>query len=278
MTERLDDRALAAALAELGEALSFPPTPRLAPAVVAAIRAAPSRSRAPWSHGQWSLGRWSLGRGLGRSLVLGLAATLLLAGLAAAIGFALGGLRITFGGPSPGSPLPHRLVLERAFGDPVSVDQLDERLAFTPLAPTLVELGAPDHVYVAEPPAGGGLALIWGDRPRFAADPESGLSIVLTEFRADIGPETFEKMVNAGVRIEVVRVNGHPAYWIEGGEHFFFYRDANGEVVEGTLRLVESALVWEQDGLTLRIEGAPSRREAVRIAESLAPLGPLGPG
>jgi hypothetical protein len=69
-----------------------------------------------------------------------------------------------------------------------------------------------------------------------------------------------------------VSVSGAPGYWIEGGEHFFFYRDADGEVVDDTLRLVGTALVWEQDGLTLRVEGAPNLAAALRIAESLAPL------
>jgi hypothetical protein len=260
MTDWLKDRGLEEALADLGASLRFPPTPPLAAAVAVAIR-----SGRP-------AGSWSFGRPLRRGLALGLAAALLLAGLAAAIGFALGGLRITFGGPPPGSPLPDEVIVERAFGDPVALDQLAERLGFAPVAPTLPELGGPDHSFVATPPAGGALALVWGERPGFAADPESGIGVVLTEFRADIGPDTFEKMVDSGVRVESATVNGQPGYWIEGGEHFFFYRDADGQVVESTLRLVGSALVWEEHGLTLRIEGAPSLAEALRIAGSLAPL------
>jgi hypothetical protein len=260
MTDRLDDRALEAALAELGGSLMYPPTPQLATAVAMALRAQPGRRS------------WSFGRPLRRGLGLGLAAALLVVGVAAAIGFALGGLRITFGGPSPESAIPSDGVSERAFGDPVGLDELGARLGFEPLAPTLAELGVPDHAYVAEPPSGGSLALIWGDRPGFAADRGSGIGVVLTEFRADIGPETFEKMLSSGVRVESVSVNEGPGYWIEGGEHFFFYRDADGEVVEDTLRLIGTALVWEQDGLTLRIEGAPSLRDALRIASSLSPL------
>jgi hypothetical protein len=260
MTDRADDRALEAALADLGRSLLFPPTPPMAMAVATVIRSEPTRRS------------WSFGRPLRRGLALGLAAALLVAGLAAAIGFALGGLRITFGEPSPGTAIPEEVVIERAFGDPVALDELAGRLAFEPVAPTLSELGAPDHAYVAEPPSGGSLALIWGDRPGFAADPESGIGVVLTEFRADIGPETFEKMLSSGVHVEPVTVNAAPGYWIEGGEHFFFYRDAGGRVVEDTLRLVGTALVWEQEDLTLRIEGAADLRVALRIAESLAPL------
>jgi hypothetical protein len=260
MTDRADDRALETALADLAGSLLFPPTPQLALAVAAAIRSEPARRS------------WSFGRPLRSGLALGLAAALLVAGLAAAIGFALGGLRITFDGPSPGTAIPEAVVIERAFGDPVRLDELAGRLAFAPVAPTISELGAPDHAYVAEPPTGGSLALIWGDRPGFPADSESGIGVVLTEYRADIGPETFEKMLSSGVRVESVTVNGGPGYWIEGGEHFFFYRDADGQVVQDTLRLVGTALVWEEGGLTLRIEGAPGLQDALRIAESLSPL------
>ncbi|HYM52702.1 MAG TPA: hypothetical protein VEW45_04360 [Candidatus Dormibacteraeota bacterium] len=257
----LDELALGEALADLGASLQFPPTPALATAVGVAIRSEPAARPS-----------WSFGRPLRGGLALGLVAALLVAGLAAAIGFALGGLRITFGEPLPGSPLPDGAVNERAFGDRVALDQVGDRLAFAPLAPTLPELGVPDHAYVAEPPSGGALALIWGDRPGLPADPESGIGLVLTEFRADIGPDTFEKMLDSGVSVESTIVNGAPGYWIEGGEHFYFYRDADGQRVEETLRLVGSALVWEQAGLTLRIEGAPGLEDALRIAASLAPL------
>jgi hypothetical protein len=266
MSDRSDNRALEAALADLGQSLLFPPTPPLAAAVATAIRSEPTWGSRPFGR---SL---PFGRPLRRGLGLGLVAALLVAGLAAAIGIALGGLRITFGGPSPGTAIPEQVVIERAFGDPVRLDQLAGRLAFEPVAPTLVELGRPGHAYVAEPPSGGSLALIWGDRPGFAADRQSGIGVVLTEFRADIGPETFEKMLRSGIELESVTVNGAPGYWIEGGEHFFFYRDADGEVVDDTLRLVGTALVWEQGGLTLRIEGAPNLAAALRIAASLAPL------
>jgi hypothetical protein len=260
MTDRPADRSLEQSLTDLGGSLQFPATPQLATAVALAIRSDPARQS------------WSFGRPLRRGLGLGLAAALLVAGLATAIGFALGGLRITFEGAGPGSPLPGEVVLERAFGERVALDRAAERLEFSPLAPTLPELGAPDHAYVAEPPSGGSLALIWGDRPGFAADAESGIGVVLTQFRADIGPESFEKMLSSGVSVRLTTVKDASGYWIEGGEHLFFYRDADGRVVEDSLRLVGTALVWEQGGLTLRIEGAPSLSDALRIARSLAPL------
>jgi hypothetical protein len=91
----------------------------------------------------------------------------------------------------------------------------------------------------------------------------------VTEFAADIGPDTFEKMILEGTSVEPVTVNGRPGWWIEGGVHAFFYRDASGRMVDTTLRLVSSALIWEEDGLALRVEGAPDLAAAMRAAASL---------
>jgi hypothetical protein len=261
MTDRYlpDDAALELALADLGASIDWPATPDLARGVARTIARpmAPAPVRPFW-------------RPFRRSLVLGLVAALVVAGLAAAIGFALGGLRISFGGPVPGSPLPPSVVLERGFGEETSLEEARSRLGFVPLTPTLSELGEPDHVFVSSLVEGGALSLVWGDRPGLPADPESGIGIVITEFRADIGPESFEKMIRSGVSVEPVSVEGARGYWIEGGEHYFFFRDANGEVVESTLRLVGNALVWEEaGGRTLRVEGAPTLGDALRIAESL---------
>ncbi len=80
-----------AALADLAAAIEWPATPPLAASVGAAIRT--GTPRAPG---------WRPAR---RALVLGVLAALLIAGLAAAVGIALGGLRILGSGEPPGSPL-----------------------------------------------------------------------------------------------------------------------------------------------------------------------------
>jgi hypothetical protein len=113
------------------------------------------------------------------------------------------------------------------------------------------------------------VALVYGDRSGFPADAKSGIGVLITEFRADIGPESFEKLIQQGVRVEEVSVNGTTGYWVAGGNHYYFYRNADGEVVDGTLRLVGDTLIWEEDGLTLRIEGAPSLAAAQELAAAL---------
>jgi hypothetical protein len=247
------DRGLEAALSDLAAAIDWPATPALAPSVAASIRA-----------GSLPRERWLPAR---RGLVLGILAALLVAGLATAIGFALGGLRITTG-PPPGSALPASVVAERGFGEPVGMDQAAQSLGEL-LLPTDPALGDPDHVFFDSRTQS--VALTWGERPGLPADRASGLGIVVTQFRADIGPQTFEKVINSGTRIEPASVGGATAYWIEGGQHYFFFRGANGQVLDANIRLVGTTLMWERDGLTVRIEGAPSLADAVRIAESMVP-------
>jgi hypothetical protein len=188
-------------------------------------------------------------------------------GAAAAIGIALGGLRIISGGPPPGSPLPDAVVLERGFGEPTTLEAAETALGGL-LVPELPALGGPDHVFFDDRTQSA--ALVWGARDGLPADPDTGLGIVVTQFSAGIGPETFEKVIHGGTRVEQVAVGGTTGYWIDGGEHFFYFRTADGNVLETTIRMVGNTLMWERDGLTLRIEGAPSLADAVRIAESMA--------
>jgi hypothetical protein len=64
-----------------------------------------------------------------------------------------------------------------------------------------------------------------------------------------------------------VTVSGRPAVWV-GRPHVVFYTDRDGQMREETARLAGSTLVWEADGVTYRVEGELSEREAIEIAES----------
>jgi len=258
MTAFRPDDVLAAELQALGEALDWPPTPEIGAAVRGRLASEPLRA------GTGFFG-WRPAR---RAVVLAILAVLLAIGVAAGIGFALGGLRIQFGGPPPGSPLPPEIVAERGLGTRTDLDTATAQLGAL-LVPDASVLGAPDHVYYDNRTRA--VALAWGARPGLPADPRSGLSVVVTEFRADITPGTFSKVLHEGALLERTSVRGSPAYWIAGGEHFFFFQGPNGEPLESSIRMVGTTLLWEQDGLTLRIEGAPTMAEAVRIGESMRP-------
>ena len=246
--------ALTVALDDLAAEVLFPPTPLLADAVVATLLE-PAR-------GGW----WPRPASLARALVLGSAATVLVVGVVGAIGIGLGAIRINVA-ESP-LPTPVGSVPNRGYGQPISLEEARSAVPFEVRLPGDPQLGDPDKVYLAPFPAGGTVTMVWGDRPSFPADDE-GIGLVVTQFRADIGPETFEKMVLEGTSVESVTVDGGPGWWIEGGTHAFFYRDASGEIVDTTLRLVSSALIWDDGVVAFRVEGAPSLEAAQKVADSL---------
>jgi len=244
----LEDRLL-----ELGTALAFPTTPPIAALVADRLRQPPRR--------------FGLLRPISRGMALALAATVLLVGVVTAFGLGLGGLRLTFG-PVSFSPMPS-LLAGPGLGEPTSLASARQQVTFPLRVPALTELGDPDLVYLADPPAGGAVTLLYGERDGFAADPTTGIALIVSQFRADIGPEVFEKLIDSGVSVTSASVHGHAAWWVAGGDHFFFYRDANGRIVDTTLRLASDTLIWEEGGVTHRVEGASSLADAVRVAESL---------
>jgi hypothetical protein len=119
-------------------------------------------------------------------------------------------------------------------------------------------LGPPDEVWFTVALPGGQVGLVW--QP---ADP-----VLLTQFRAD-GLRFIEKSVGPGTRVERVTVDGAPAAWVSGEPHFFAYVGPDGEIVEQTTRLAGDVLLWLRGDVTLRLEGARSKAEALRIAESV---------
>lgn len=245
--------ALELRLADLASEIAFPATPPLAGSVAAELLRSPRGSA------------WQ--RPMARGAALALGATLLLVGVAAAVGIALGGLRLVFG-PASFSPAPS-LNVGPGLGHATTLPEARGQIGFDLRVPRLSGLGEPDLVYLADPPAGGAVTLLYGARDAFPADDRTGIGLIVTQFRADIGPEIFEKLIDAGVTVTQARVHGLTAWWVAGGDHFFFYRDAAGRVVDTTLRLAGETLIWEEGGVTHRVEGAPTLADAVRVAESL---------
>lgn len=250
--DALDDE-LENELRELRSSVAFPATPSLSMTVVERITPAP-RHRVPW---------WSLGRGV---VLVGIL-LVVLAGAAVAVGIGVGGVQFWFvDAPRTPASQPENAA---AFGEQVTLSDAREAVDFAVLLPELEALGEPDRVYVAEIPTGGRVMLAYDARPGFPADAETGFAVLITEFRRDIGPQTFAKLINQGVEVTEVTVSGRPGYWIAGGTHDLIYLDDEGREVFEQTRLVGDTLIWEQSGLTLRIENAPSLEAALQVAESM---------
>jgi hypothetical protein len=152
-------------------------------------------------------------------------------------------------------------------GTRTTLEAAAQRVAFEPLVPT--DPGEPDAVYVHERAPGGELSLTYGPRPGLPRSRTTDLGLLVTEIRGDLTPEFFGKLAGPEAVIQPLRVDGKRAVWIEGAEHFFFYRGPDGEIVEDELRLAQNVLLLERGPLLVRLEGAFDRDRAVEIAESL---------
>jgi hypothetical protein len=230
-------------LDELAGRIAYPPTPDLAPRVLARIRRRP---------------RW-------RALALAVA---VLAAVCAAVLAAspdarsrvldwlrIGGVEIRRADDLPEVPLR----AEPVFGELVTLEEARRRVDFPVLVPD--ELEAPDRVYHREYPPGGAVTLVWGDvgKPRLA----------LTEWAGRVVEPVVLKLIPPGTRADVVTVGAGTGVWLHGAPHVLFVHPPGGGEEAEDLYLAGSVLVWEVGERSYRIEAAVSRDEALEIARSL---------
>ena len=136
------------------------------------------------------------------------------------------------------------------------LQMLREMVEFPDSAYQLIPLcmGEPDHIFVSDIGTGLYIVLAWttSGEPEKA---EISLHILSPGVRLTKGPPDV---------IEETEVNGQPAAFVEG----IYLLSIGGNV--SPARLVTGAvLVWEEDGLTYRLEAELPRREMLLIAESL---------
>jgi len=300
MAERLfrpTDDELDRALIDLSQQVAYPQTPDLARRVGARLRASAS-STAPVARPdgervtrdgflrRWF--RWPEAIGIRPLAVAAVIVALLVGSLLALVPAArtaiadrlgLRGIAIFYlpsgssatplptSTPStPGVPVGASLHL----GERITLAQAQARVAFHVLVPSLSNVGAPDEVYLSEPPLGGEVSFVYRARPGLPRTAETGVGMLLSEFRGDLAPNMIAaKGLGPRTRLEAIDVNGGQGFWIEGESHYFFYHDAKGDLRAEEGRLAGNTLLWQQGNLTLRLESALSRDEALRIARSM---------
>jgi hypothetical protein len=238
-------------LTRLGDELDWPQTPPLAPRVTARLRSRPRRFP------------------LRRVLVFALIAVLLLAGTVVAavpsvrdaVGdfFGLTGATVERTTTLPAPPPDRALDLGRR----TTLQAAGAQVGFEPLVPS--DPGEPDAVYLKRPV----VSLTYRARPGLPRAGTTSLGLLVSEFRGDLHPDFLGKLAGPGTRIERLQGDGQPALWIEGAQHFFFYRDPRGRIVEEELRLAQNVLLLERGDLLVRLEGAMQRERALAIAGSL---------
>lgn len=255
-------------LLALGRELDYPPAPDLAAAVRARIDAGTTGPRDP-RRAATARPRAVRALVIAALIVLGLAATALAVSPAARDALRdlldIGGVEIE----STPKPAPAPAARGPLLGEPSTLSDAPGELGFEPLVPR--SLGAPDRVHVDSSVPGLALALVYAPSSRLPRTTTTGVGLLITELRGGIAGEYLHKVVPQATRVERLRVDGRRAAWIAGAPHFFFYGAEAGGIAEHELEVAQNVLLVDRGPVLVRLEGAFGRREAVRIARSLAP-------
>jgi hypothetical protein len=253
----------------------FPATPDLAGRVRSRLE------REPAAHSRRSLTSTATGR---RSLWLAVA--LLLIALLGALALfpetrstiadrlGLRGVLIEWVDETP-TPGPPRLGAPLMLGRSVTLDEAQKMVDFSILVPTAAGFDAPVDVYLLDEGEGNMVSFVYAAGPGLPASDATGVGALLTQFRGEANRNLIEKGLvdddgDSETRLEAVTVGDEPGFWISGAPHgFFFVCFGDGECREERYRLAGDVLLWEQDGLTVRLESALSLEDALTIAESM---------
>lgn len=270
----MSDLELERALAQMGAALDWPAEPDLAPAVGARIRQELPRRVQPRQLGailapvRFRGHVWQLAAAAVVVLVVAFSAVVAISpGVRNAVAGWLGvrGIEIQRTPTPPPAPI-RSLGAGLDLGRQATIQQAERASGFTVRAPAT--LGPPDTVYV-HPLGGEGdeIFLVYHPRPGLPESTETGVGALLSEFRGDVD-RAFLKKIGSFTQTTFVKVNGNSGFWIQG-PHDVLYVDPDGNLVPDTLRLSGSVLVWEQGGLTYRLESALTLDQALAIARSV---------
>jgi len=151
--------------------------------------------------------------------------------------------------PSAGASLP---AVYAGLGDPTTEAEAEAYSSGRLLRPAA--LGVPDRVFRHEAL----VTLAYGKR-----EPAWLVMEVVLPSRL-----LLEKIVLTGAHVRRLTVNGRPGVWVEGPQELV-YVPGGGEPQVEDPRLSANSLIWEQDGVTLRIETTHGLTDALKVAASM---------
>lgn len=150
----------------------------------------------------------------------------------------------------------------------VRVADADAASAIVGFTVRVPDLGAPDEVYVRRQEAATAF-LFYGEGTGIPVSRATGLSVLIVQTTGGLETQLLSKGIPPGTTVEDVQVNGGRGVWIEGEPHEVYYRAANGDILTDTVRQAGNVLLWEQDGLLMRIEAQIGRDQALHLARSM---------
>jgi len=173
--------------------------------------------------------------------------------------------------PTPSPLASGSLGSQLGLGRPVTLAEAQRDVTWHITVPG--QLGPPDAVYYQAPPEGpalGEVSLVYGTRPGIAVAGQTGVAVLITEARGTIDQNFFGKMLGSSATLEQVTVNGSEAFWISGPLNVFFFIDADGNFRNETMRPAANTLIFDDHGTVVRIEGSFTKDQAIKIAASMS--------
>ncbi|PZG01744.1 hypothetical protein [Micromonospora deserti] len=155
--------------------------------------------------------------------------------------------------PAPPTGTPSPLPSQR----PAALDEAQRKVRFPIRLPA--KLGQPEQVLVADVDDTGTY--------RVVTLLYRGGALRVDAFDGHLDP-VFQKQAS-GPGADWVQVNDDVAVWI-GGPHGLTYVDRSGQTRVETARLAASTLIWQDAGVSYRLEGDITKLEAIDIASSLS--------
>jgi hypothetical protein len=135
--------------------------------------------------------------------------------------------------------------------------------------PVLVPGGAladPDEVLVESGPRPAYVALLYRPGPGRPPAGPSGVAVQIDEIAGD-SARFFQKYLDRSAA-RSVDVDGAPGVWIDG-PHELFVTDRSGAIRYEPPRLAARTLIWQRDGVTLRLEGDLTLPDALAVATGM---------
>jgi hypothetical protein len=285
----MTDEEIARELADLGALVAFPATPDLARTVRDATATEPAGAK---------IRRFPVRKVLAAAAVvtLALVAGLLLSGGfrdAVADFFGVRGVRIVFerGTPTPSasvvpvctptatpvttpaaSPLAEATPVGTGLllGQRVTLAEAQAAVPYQVQVPALASLGEPDEIYLRTLPDGNQMvSFVYFPAPGLPETLETGVGALLMQFEARDRVEYLGKAVGEGNAWVRTDLNGQLALWIEGAHQLTLVTDPSQGCCVEPERTAGNVLLWENDGVTFRLESSLEMEEAIEIAESV---------
>ena len=259
MNQELDRELLQveSLLRRTASSFPYPATPSLAAGVQARLSGPRAmRERLP----RWPSGRWQrpafAATALLAAAVVALAAALVVPASRSALADFFGLSHVRIERAPAGSSTPPPLAPD-SFARPSSVEEARGIVDFPVRLPTAGgKTLSPDAVYLQGEEFRAPIAIfVYG---------KAGYDLYETR------DAYISKLIHGQAPVQQISFSGHDAYWVEQGGHIVQFLDPEGRVVIETRRTVDRAtLIWEEDGITYRIESSLSQAETVAVAESL---------